>query len=75
MEIASENVADESADNIQIGAKVVLIVDDSNAQRRILSVNLARWGYKVLEAASGTEALEICKSDGIDLVVSDWMMP
>jgi len=75
MEFASENVADESADNIRIGAKVVLVVDDSKAQRRILSVNLARWGYKVHEAASGEEALEICKSDGIDLVVSDWMMP
>ena len=75
MEFASENAANDSADNIHIGAKVVLVVDDSKAQRRILSVNLARWGYKVLEAASGAEALEICKSDGIDLVVSSWMMP
>jgi len=75
MEFASENADDDSADNIHIGAKVVLVVDDSKAQRRILSVNLARWGYKVLEAASGAEALEICKSDGINLVVSSWMMP
>jgi len=75
MDFTSENVADESAGNIPIGAKVVLVVDDSKAQRRILSVNLARWSYKVHEAASGAEALEICKSDGIDLVVSDWMMP
>ncbi|MGR3662033.1 MAG: PP2C family protein-serine/threonine phosphatase [Paracoccaceae bacterium] len=55
--------------------KRVLVVDDSRAQRRILSVYLARWGYAVLEAASGAEALELCKTNEIDLIVSDWMMP
>ncbi len=75
MKFACENVANASKDHIQISAKVVLVVDDSKAQRRILSVNLARWGYTVLEAGSGAEALEICKSNGVDLVVSDWMMP
>lgn len=53
----------------------VLVVDDSRAQRRILSAYLTRWGYDVVEAASGPEALEICKTQKIDLVVSDWMMP
>lgn len=53
----------------------VLVVDDSRSQRRILSVYLTRWGYNVIEAASGTEALKICESSEIDLIVSDWMMP
>lgn len=53
----------------------VLVVDDSRAQRRILSSYLGRWGYTVFEAASGEEALEICGAEKIDLVVSDWMMP
>lgn len=53
----------------------VLIVDDSRAQRRILSSYLGRWGYNVFEAASGEEAMEICEQEPIDLVVSDWMMP
>lgn len=53
----------------------VLVVDDSRAQRRILSSYLSRWGYQVQEAGSGHEALEICRSQPVDLVLSDWMMP
>lgn len=57
------------------GAEAVLVVDDSRAQRRILSSYLTRWGYAVHEAGSGAEALELCKAHHIDLIVSDWMMP
>lgn len=53
----------------------VLVVDDSRAQRRILSSYLSRWGFRVFEAASGLDALDICAREKIDLVVSDWMMP
>lgn len=53
----------------------VLVVDDSKAQRRILSLSLARWGYSVVEAASGDEALKLCQTENFDLVLSDWMMP
>ncbi len=56
-------------------AETVLVVDDSRLQRRILSSSLNRWGYHVIEAASGEEALEICRGAGPDLIVSDWMMP
>jgi len=53
----------------------VLVVDDSRAQRRTLSASLKRWGFSVKEASSGSEALEICRQDPPDLVMSDWMMP
>lgn len=53
----------------------VLVVDDSRLQRRILSSLLVRWGYDVIEAASGPEALELCANGLPDLVLSDWMMP
>lgn len=55
--------------------KRVLVVDDSRVQRRILSSSLKRWGYEVLEADSGHAALEICKTEPLDLILSDWMMP
>lgn len=55
--------------------KRVLVVDDSRVQRRILSSSLKRWGYEVLEADSGHAALEICKNEPLDLILSDWMMP
>ena len=53
----------------------VLVVDDSKAQRKILSLSLARWGYDVVEAESGEEALDFCQREQFDLVLSDWMMP
>ncbi len=56
-------------------AQRILIVDDSKLQRKILSSSLKRWGYDVLEAETGFEALEICREHHPDLVLSDWMMP
>jgi len=53
----------------------VLVVDDSKAQRKILQMQLTRWGYQVTEAASGDEALTLCRAQDFDIVLSDWMMP
>ncbi len=64
-----------SEDAIPAGGEVVLVVDDSRVQRRILSSYLNRWGYRVIEADSGETALEICEYESPDLIISDWMMP
>jgi len=53
----------------------VLVVDDSKAQRHILTMFLKRWGYSVVECASADEALEHCATEVVDIVISDWMMP
>ncbi len=53
----------------------VLVVDDSRAQRHLLAVQLARWGYAVTEAATGAEALALARAQDFDFVISDWMMP
>jgi phosphoserine phosphatase RsbU/P len=53
----------------------VLVVDDSAAQRRVLSLHLRRWGYTVTEAASGDVALGLCSATVFDMILSDWMMP
>ncbi len=53
----------------------VLVVDDSKAQRHILSMHLRRWGYTVAECASGDEALDYCRHGHVDIIISDWMMP
>ncbi len=53
----------------------MLVVDDSGSQRHILKVFLSRWGYRVIEAASGEEALAICEAHQLDVIISDWMMP
>ena len=53
----------------------VLVVDDSRLQRHILSASLRRSGYRVHEAATGEQALDLCRREPIGLVLSDWMMP
>lgn len=55
--------------------RLVLIVNDSRAQRRMLSVQLVRAGFEVEEVASGEEALAFCADKQPDFVLSDWVMP
>ena len=70
MTLQSEQSAPLRAPGMQ-----VLVVDDSRAQRRILALQLARWGYGVAEADSGEAALALCQTQAFDIVLSDWMMP
>ena len=63
------------ADPAPAPARRVLVVDDSKAQRHVLSMSLRRWRYEVTEAASGLEALELCRTRHFDIVLSDWVMP
>lgn len=53
----------------------VLVVDDSRAQRTAVRLQLSRWGYEVIEAASGSEALDLCRAQKFDIILSDWVMP
>jgi PAS domain S-box-containing protein len=57
--------------------ETVLLVEDEDDVRRVTRRILADAGYKVLTAAGGREALEICESgEGtIDLMLSDVIMP
>lgn len=53
----------------------VLVVDDSRAQRHMVSMQLRRWGYRVSECENARLALDLCRSSDIDIIISDWMMP
>src|SRR5690606_20097864 len=55
--------------------RLVLIVDDSRAQRRTLAVQMTRAGYQVAEAANSREAMRLCLERRPDIVISDWMIP
>jgi sigma-B regulation protein RsbU (phosphoserine phosphatase) len=73
-------VQQQAADQISPSAveravRSVLVVDDSRAQRALLTRMLSRWGYAVQEAPSAPAALEICRAQAPDLVLSDWVMP
>lgn len=54
----------------------ILIADDEVTMRMILNENLQNWGYEVIEAENGKEALEILTSENPPrLAILDWMMP
>ncbi|MEO5838348.1 MAG: diguanylate cyclase [Acidimicrobiales bacterium] len=53
----------------------ILVVDDSNAIRRILSRALTADGYHVVEASDGRAALDACRAQRPDLVLLDIDMP
>ncbi|MGM0394979.1 MAG: sigma-54-dependent transcriptional regulator [Thermodesulfobacteriota bacterium] len=55
--------------------ETILIVDDEKHYRLILSEVLQEEGYDSFTAASGMEALDILKSQIIDLVLTDVKMP
>src|SRR6185369_7984629 len=53
----------------------VLVVDDVEANRSLVTALLTRDGYRVDAAASGAAALECVRRDPPDLVLLDVMMP
>ena len=55
--------------------KTILIVDDEEPIRDILSHNLIKEGYRVIEAGDGITAVEMATSEHPDLVLLDIMLP
>lgn len=53
----------------------VLIVDDHELTKKMISAFFLSRGIKVEMAESGTEALEILKNMKIDAIILDLMMP
>ena len=53
----------------------ILVVDDERAVRVALEVNLSKAGHIVSLADSGERALAILRSQEVDVVLTDFMMP
>jgi two-component system response regulator RegX3 len=53
----------------------ILVVEDEESYRDPLTYQLSREGFDVVEAATGTEALERYDAEGADLVLLDLMLP
>lgn len=53
----------------------ILVVDDETGIITVLKEMLLRLGYEVLTASGGSEALEKLFIGGVDLVVTDVVMP
>lgn len=56
-------------------AKRILIVDDSESIREVVSFTLENEGYSVLSAVDGKDALKHFDGNTIDLLITDLHMP
>lgn len=55
--------------------KTVLIVDDYDDVRSLTKKALESFGYRVVEASSGTEAVRMAQAESPDLILMDLSMP
>ncbi len=53
----------------------ILIVDDEEDILELVGYNLAREGYKIINALSGEEALRLSRSEMPNLIILDLMLP
>ena len=57
-------------------SQTILIVDDDDDVREILAETLEEFGYRVIRAGSGEEALQcLDRQDGPDMIITDVRMP
>jgi PAS domain S-box-containing protein len=59
------------------GSETILLVDDEEGVRKLITAVLTNGGYRVIEAANGSAALSVYEknSQKIDLVLTDVVMP
>jgi diguanylate cyclase (GGDEF)-like protein len=53
----------------------VMVVEDGRTTRLMLRSAVERLGHECLTAADGTEAWELFRTQGADVIISDWLMP
>jgi CheY-like chemotaxis protein len=58
-----------------VSGESVLVVEDTELLRRIYTDKLSQEGYKVFQAADGLEALNIVRTQPLDLILLDLVMP
>jgi len=56
-------------------SKTILIVDDSESIREVVSFTLKNEGYEVLVGIDGKDALKFLDGKHIDLIITDLHMP
>ncbi len=57
------------------GPMKLLVVEDNRDELETTVELLERWGYEVVGASDGEEALNVLQQDDIDLVIADLVLP
>ena len=68
-------VAANEAELAAVRPSRILVVDDNESNRDLLSRRLQRQGHTVLQAEDGARALALVEKEALDLVLLDLMMP
>ncbi len=55
--------------------KTILLADDEANLRKLVRWTLDDPQYRILDASSGSAALELARQERPDLLLLDWMMP
>jgi diguanylate cyclase (GGDEF)-like protein len=53
----------------------ILVAEDDRVSLRILEKNIRDWGYDIVVAANGDQALRKIGDENVRLAILDWMMP
>lgn len=53
----------------------ILLIDDDDLVRKMLSLTLTHFGYTVIEARNGKEGLRLFQEINPDLLITDLVMP
>ena len=58
-----------------MGKKKILLVDDEPDLLKIISFTINSWGYEVITATNGREAIDVVKAQKPDIIILDYLMP
>jgi two-component system cell cycle sensor histidine kinase/response regulator CckA len=78
IEAAQAATAQPSRRDLPAGnGELILVIDDENAIREVARETLSAFGYKVMIASDGAEAMAVFAShrDDVKVVITDMMMP
>ena len=53
----------------------ILVADDEAHILHVVSMKLKNAGYEVITAVDGEEALELCRAEKPDMLITDFQMP
>ena len=71
-----ESVMTPTAEKLATKTPLLLVADDNEDNRYTLRQRLIREGYdNIIEAANGSDALKLLRSNDVDLVLLDVLMP
>jgi PAS domain S-box-containing protein len=75
LEVVRAYLPKERQTDLSGGGRLVLVVDDDAVQAKLTRLLLLHMSFQVITVGSGAEALALLRSEPVDVVLSDVLMP